>query len=579
MRLISGRNTIRTSGCLGASSRGGASAFSRHLQVVELSARRRDHAACDAFPGPPLAHGRNEPRARQLANGRIGLQPADDASRQRLDGAIVDGEREQRRDPLGHRLRERIADLGESGVRRADRQCAARRGLCGDHAEGLRERARYDHRLARRQQIGELLVIQPAGQHDAILQSRRCGEIALQRISVQPVEEGQQMRQRAGLGGLVLQRAPGPRDPLGLLDVAGRQCGTQPLKALAIGAEADDHQPRGRHALEHQRPGGQQQVDALADDQLAHERDQTVVGEIQTRERVAGGALVAREGVRDRRCAGVARFGLQSGDERAQSRRGGRPLARHEALDIHARRAEASPALHVGVIERSPQAGRGVVRTDEHAARLRETLAGEREEALGIGLDRVLERAAVNLHGIRHAAAERARQYRRAHHQVVCQRHLRRCAGDDLADGRDVRLDVMGDLAIAALGERARLDALVAIRHVHRQKIADVRPVDRAAARALAPAVPHCAHPQRALVPVADRIDEGVLLGVAVLAEQVHFVPLAHERRRQARVVDVRSGPAEQVAVEDEDAHQREPSARPSRFRLVLSGAPIEFCA
>ena len=60
-------------------------------------------------------------------------------------------------------------------------------------------------------------------------------------------------------------------------------------------------------------------------------------------------------------------------------------------------------------------------------------------------------------------------------------------------------------------------------------------------------------------VPVADRVDERVLVGVAILAEQVPVVPLAHERRRQARVIGVRSCPAEQVAVEDKDAHQREP--------------------
>ena len=68
-------------------------------------------------------------------------------------------------------------------------------------------------------------------------------------------------------------------------------------------------------------------------------------------------------------------------------------------------------------------------------------------------------------------------------------------------------------------------------------------------------ALAHLAHAQGAVVPVADGVDELLSLGVAVLAEQVDLVALAYERRRQARVVDVRSGAAEQIAVEDEDAH------------------------
>ena len=50
-------------------------------------------------------------------------------------------------------------------------------------------------------------------------------------------------------------------------------------------------------------------------------------------------------------------------------------------------------------------------------------------------------------------------------------------------------------------------------------------------------------------------VDERVLLGVALLAEQVHLVAEPHERRGEAGVVDVRARPAEQIAVEDQDAH------------------------
>ena len=50
----------------------------------------------------------------------------------------------------------------------------------------------------------------------------------------------------------------------------------------------------------------------------------------------------------------------------------------------------------------------------------------------------------------------------------------------------------------------------------------------------------------------AHRVD---VVGPALLAEQVHVVPGAGQRGRQQRVVDVRAGAVQQVAVEDEDSH------------------------
>ena len=43
---------------------------------------------------------------------------------------------------------------------------------------------------------------------------------------------------------------------------------------------------------------------------------------------------------------------------------------------------------------------------------------------------------------------------------------------------------------------------------------------------------------------------------VRVLAEQVHLVPRAHQRRPEFGVVDIRTGALQQVPVEDEDAHR-----------------------
>ena len=44
---------------------------------------------------------------------------------------------------------------------------------------------------------------------------------------------------------------------------------------------------------------------------------------------------------------------------------------------------------------------------------------------------------------------------------------------------------------------------------------------------------------QLAVLPVPERVDEVLALGVAVLAEQVHLVAESHERGREAGVVDV----------------------------------------
>ena len=65
---------------------------------------------------------------------------------------------------------------------------------------------------------------------------------------------------------------------------------------------------------------------------------------------------------------------------------------------------------------------------------------------------------------------------------------------------------------------------------------------------------------------------------MAVLAEQMDLVALCDERRGQSRVVDVRAGAAEQVAVEDEDAH-RASLAGASRRPRAPAGRSDRVCA
>jgi hypothetical protein len=176
-----------------------------------------------------------------------------------------------------------------------------------------------------------------------------------------------------------------------------------------------------------------------------------------------------------------------------------------------------------------------------------------------VRLDRVLQRAAVDLDRVRHARlGQRSREHDRAHHQVVGERHVRPRALGHLADRGHVGLEVAVELRLRQVLERAGVEALVAVGDVERQHAADVGPVDGGPG-GLAPDLDG----QRAAVPVARGVDPVERERVAVLAQQVDLVPAPHERLRQRRVVDVRAGPGEQIAVEDEHAH-RAHSTRPA---------------
>jgi hypothetical protein len=235
---------------------------------------------------------------------------------------------------------------------------------------------------------------------------------------------------------------------------------------------------------------------------------------------------------------------------------GGVRLARGEAGDVHARRAEAGAAREAGVVHLGPQAFRGVAGADEDPACAGEALGGERAEAR-VGLDDVLQRAAVDLDGVRDVP-EPAGEDRGAHDEVVGERDLGAGAGGGLADGGDVGLDVAVELLVGQVRKGAGVGALVAIGDVERQQPADVRPVDRCARR-------RAAHVnlELAVVPLTGGVDPVELERVAVLAEEVELVPRADEGGGELRVVDVGAGAVQEVAVEDEDAHVRRRRVRP----------------
>src|SRR3954468_10701415 len=116
-------------------------------------------------------------------------------------------------------------------------------------------------------------------------------------VSVQPIEESAQEPQLAFRAALEL--APTPRDLARLLEVAVAERVRQPLDALAIRAEADHDEPRIRHRLRDERPGCDEQVDSLGDDQFADEADDPVALRVEHPQRIrSAGLATPTRGVR-----------------------------------------------------------------------------------------------------------------------------------------------------------------------------------------------------------------------------------------------------------------------------------------
>ena len=190
----------------------------------------------------------------------------------------------------------------------------------------------------------------------------------------------------------------------------------------------------------HQRPGGEQQVEALGDDELAHEDDG----------RVAVG------------------FGA-------------------EELDVDPRGAEAGLLSKSGdVRERRPEGLGGVAGADEDAGGGAHALFGEGPEAVEVGFDRVLEGRTVDLGG--EGPDVGAGEDRRAHDQVIGQGHVDPPGPlGNRPDGGDVGVEVAIELRLAQLREGLDLEPLIGVLHVDGKQPADVGVVD------LDPLDPHLA--------------------------------------------------------------------------------------
>ena len=193
-------------------------------------------------------------------------------------------------------------------------------------------------------------------------------------------------------------------------------------------------------------------------------------------------------------------------------------------MHVDAGRTEPGALRQLRVLERGPEAMRGVPRADEHRSRTASPSRAKGRKRSGWGLTVYSSALPVNLDGVRHVG-EGAREDRGAHDQMVGEREVRPHTRGHLAHGGDVRVEVAPELRFVALCERAGFDALVDVGHVHGQQATDIGPINRAA-RVRA----EFADTQLALLPVSDCVDKGLALGMAVLTEQVHLVPELDER-------------------------------------------------
>ena len=171
-----GRNTIRTAGGPVGGRRARPAGAAQGSRSPPARPRgRRDHAVARR---PPRTSARAPSRPAPRACARAAPASASSQRQQplgdRLDGAVVDAGRTASAAACAGTPRgERLADLRQARVGRADRQRPAGGGLGGDHPEGLGEGARHDQRLARGQQLGELLVLEAAGEHDPLAAAPR----------------------------------------------------------------------------------------------------------------------------------------------------------------------------------------------------------------------------------------------------------------------------------------------------------------------------------------------------------------------------------------------------------------------
>jgi hypothetical protein len=153
-----------------------------------------------------------------------------------------------------------------------------------------------------------------------------------------------------------LEPAAARRDVPQLGHVPASEFVDEAVERIPIGAEPDDHEPGRGHPFDDERPGREQQVDALGDDQLADEADDPVASRIELAQCLGRARLAAPGG-------GLA--GGQLGGEPLEP--GPRVRGRPEAVHVDARRAQPGALRQRGVFDEDlPKGLGGVPRADEH---------------------------------------------------------------------------------------------------------------------------------------------------------------------------------------------------------------------
>ena len=259
---------------------------------------------------------------------------------------------------------ELAADLGGARVRRGHRQHAGGRGLGGDHPERLREGAREDQRVAGRDQLRDLVVLEPPREGDARRRPR-----SPTRRSLRAASRGTRRASERRL-------APRPRRrPRAASSRSGsRSPGASPSQALSASSSAPNPttSSRASDVGVDQRPGREQQVDPLLTISLP---TKTTRGPSPAANHSTASA--ASDGSRPRRARQPrsGRRGAASLDSAAGLVGDG-----GESGGVDPRRAEADLGVRLGVVDGPAQAFSDVGRADEDAVG---SVAG-----LGVGPER-----------------------------------------------------------------------------------------------------------------------------------------------------------------------------------------------
>ena len=153
-------------------------------RAVEPALRGREHRPRHPVPRVALARdGRRSPRARPpAASSGASSQPVERRGQLLAPRCGPSSKQSSGARRRGHGGGQRVsATSARPEWRGDDRQRAAGGGLGRDHPEGLRERARHDHRLGGREQVGELVVLEAPGQVDALGQPAAAAAVGARR--------------------------------------------------------------------------------------------------------------------------------------------------------------------------------------------------------------------------------------------------------------------------------------------------------------------------------------------------------------------------------------------------------------